>query len=270
MAQSSCFEMLARFGYGARGAVYVLVAAMALFATFGGGGHGAGTRSALAAVLEQPLGRVWLLTISAGLFAFVAWRFAQSIWNADGHPRSVKGLAVRAGMFTSGLVNVGLALFAASHAIGSSLKGSNGPVSLTAWLFSQPFGRYLVGLVGICIIGAGVAQMIKGLTHGFRKYLNLPDSTFMDGICLYGLAARGTVFLIVGAFFVYAAYAVDPQEAGTLTDALRWVRQLPFGGSLYAAVAVGLLAFGLYGFIEARYRRITAPSTDAVLRKTGN
>ncbi len=68
---------------------------------------------------------------------------------------------------------------------------------------------------------------------------------------LYGLAARGVVFIITGMFFLYVAFTVDPGQAGGIPQALSWVRQLPFGAVLYAIAAVGLLAFGIYGFVEA-------------------
>jgi hypothetical protein len=34
------------------------------------------------------------------------------------------------------------------------------------------------------------------------------------------------------------------------------VREAPFGGALFALVALGLVAFAFYQLIEARYRRI--------------
>ncbi|MBY3243214.1 DUF1206 domain-containing protein [Rhizobium laguerreae] len=84
----SKFEWLARAGYSARGIVFLLVAALAVFSSFGGGK--ADTKSALDAVLEQPFGRLWLGLIGLGLLGFVAWRLAQSIANADNHDHSVK------------------------------------------------------------------------------------------------------------------------------------------------------------------------------------
>ncbi len=77
-------------------------------------------------------------------------------------------------------------------------------------------------------------------------------------ISIYGLVARGLVFGIVGVFFLYAAFTVDPDQAGGMADALAWVQGLPFGRVIYAVVALGLAAFGIYNFVEARHRRIRA------------
>ena len=86
----------------------------------------------------------------------------------------------------------------------------------------------------------------------------------MTLICIYGLVARGVVFAIMGIFFAYAGFRVDPQQAGSMADALEWVRQLPFGSILYIVVAAGLAAFGIYNLVEARYRIVRGPSLDDV------
>jgi hypothetical protein len=265
MDTHSPFQWLARSGYAARGIVYVLVSGLALYSSVGGGGN-PDSKSALQAVLEQPLGRIWLGLIAVGLLGFIAWRLTQALANADGHPDTLKGYGVRFGLLVSALVYSSLAVYAASMAlsIGGS-SGSDGEAQLSSWLIEQPFGRYLIAGVGIAVVGAGIAQIIKGVGHGYRKYLTIPSTagTAIDWICVYGLSARGVVFLITGVFFIYAAFAADPDQAGGIAEALAWVRQLPFGAILYAVAALGLLAFGIYGFVEAAYRRIRPPSIAA-------
>jgi len=256
---------LSRSGYAARGLVYVLVAGLALSSSIGGGEPN--SKSALNVVLGQPFGRVWLGVITVGLFGFIAWRFVQSLANSDGHPATLKGYGIRVALLISAVTYSSLAIYAASLALAFDKQGgSEGEATLAAWLFEQPFGRYLVTGVGLAIVGAGAAQIVKGVGHGYRKYLEIPDTarTAVDWICLYGLAARGGVFIITGMFFIYAAFTVDPGQAGGISEALSWVRQLPFGAGLYAIAAVGLLAFGIYGFVEAAYRRIRPHAVAAM------
>ena len=50
-----------------------------------------------------------------------------------------------------------------------------------------------------------------------------------------------------------------------MADALSWIRQLPFGATLYLAMGLGLLCFGIYGFIEARYRKVNPPGASDYL-----
>jgi hypothetical protein len=58
MPRSIRFELLAKYGYAARGVVFLLVSALALFSGFAGGRPE--TKSAISTMLNQPLGRVWV------------------------------------------------------------------------------------------------------------------------------------------------------------------------------------------------------------------
>lgn len=252
------FDWLARAGYGARGVVFLLVAGLATFSSLGGGE--ADTKSALDVLLDQPLGSLWLGVIALGLLGFVAWRLAQSLANADGHDDSFKSYVIRLALFGSAVTYVGLAAYALQNALGMGSRGGGGEDSLAAWAMAQPFGRYLAGAIGMGFLTGGVVTALKGVTRRFERYLDLRESRPLLLICVYGLVARGSIFAIVGIFFCYAAFNVDPSQAGSMSDALRWIGQLPFGGALYLVVAIGLAAFGIYNIVEARYRRVRSPS----------
>ncbi|MFN7093143.1 MAG: DUF1206 domain-containing protein [Allorhizobium sp.] len=253
-------EWLARFGYTARGVVYLLVGGIALLSSFGG--RQADQESALQMVMQQPLGWIWLGLIGLGLIGFIAWRLAQALLNSDGHPHNAKGYLIRFVMIISAVTYMGLASFAIRQALQLSAGGGSGNSreSWTAWLMQQTFGPYLVGAVGLAIIAGGVVQIVKGVKRRYLKYVNISPTRqrALDLICVYGLSARGVVFLIIGAFFIYAAWAVNPEQAGSTAEAMAWVRQLPFGSVLYGIIALGLFAFGAYGLIEARYRVVRA------------
>lgn len=257
-------ELFARSGYAARGAVYILTGGMALLSSFGGGGPD--SKSAMQILLGKPLGQIWLGLIGLGLVGFIVWRLIQAIFNTDRNDHNLKGYAVRAALLVSAATYTTLAFFAIGQAfhLGSGGGSSEGGGPWTAWLMGQPFGRYLVGLLALAILGGGVAQIVRGARRRYRRYFGRgwQDQRLLDGICMFGLMARGALFLIIGGFFMYAAVAVDPQQAGGTGDALVWVRQLPFGRFLYILAAFGLFAFGAYGLIEARYRRVDPPTVE--------
>lgn len=269
MASSNSFQLLARSGYTARGTVYTLVAGLALYSVIAGGAAQPDSKSALTVVLTQPFGRIWLGLIAAGLLAFVAWRIAQCFANVDAHPSDLKGYAIRTGFLVSAATYLSLAVFALSQALNvSGGGGSSGEEKVTSWLIAQAFGPYLVAALGAVVVGIGIAQILKGVRQRYRDYLRIPSTSgiVIDCICIFGLAARGVIFIIIGIFFLYAAFAIDPDQAGGIADAFVWIRGLPFGSALYALAGLGLLAFGIYNFVVARYRRIKSPSfVSAVL-----
>ncbi|MEH6560145.1 MAG: DUF1206 domain-containing protein [Marinobacter sp.] len=71
---------------------------------------------------------------------------------------------------------------------------------------------------------------------------------------------RGLVFVVVGLFFIIAAYHVNPEEAGGIAEVFDTFRRQPFGTFLMGFVAVGLFAFGAYSMLEAFYRRVNPVS----------
>ena len=267
MDVQSKFHMLARAGYTARGVVFLLVAGLALVS--GLAGSEPDTQSALRTLFQQPLGRVWIALVGLGLSGFVVWRLAQSIANADHQASDLQGYLIRAVMFGSAVAYAALAITCYSMALlYSQGSGSSGEQGVAYWVMSQPFGRYLAGVIGVGFVIGGCVTAIKGLARRFGRHLNLDVSKNSPAvlISIYGLFARGIVFVIIGGFFIYAAFTVNPEQAGGTAEALAWVRQLPFGGTIYTIVAIGLAAFGLHNFVEARYRRIDKPETRHLRR----
>jgi hypothetical protein len=246
-------ETLARAGYAARGVIYLIVGGLAALAAWGSGGRTTDGRGALIELLNAPFGKLLLAVVAAGLVCYAAWRSAQALLDADDHGTDTKGLAVRAGLAASAVIHLGLAVFALSLVAGwrsGSAQGGEDQASQewTAWLLSQPYGRWLVVGVGIAVLGAGVAHFVKAWQARFERQfvMNANERRVITPLSRFGLAARGTVFLVVGGFFLLAA-----------------LQNQPYGWMLLAVVALGLMAFGAYSLIESWYRQIHIPRTWA-------
>lgn len=276
VAGGSGLELLARLGYAARGAVSLLVGLLALLAAFGrGGGAATGSKGALQELLLHPLGSVLLAAVALGLFGFALWRALQSLLDADGLGREPKAMVVRAGQAVSAVVHAGLGLFALSLLVGWGYGGGvDEELSArdwTRWLLAQPFGEWLVGAVGLAVAGAGFGMAGKAWTASFMRRLACgPDQArWVVPLGRAGHAARGVVFVLIGAFLVVAAYQSDPSEARGLGGALLALQEQPFGRALFGLVALGLAAFGGFGFMEARHRRIDAPGGSGIAQAVG-
>ena len=261
--RSPWVEQLARFGYAARGVVYAVIGLLAVQAAFGNRGsqdlaQQATPQGALQRIAEQS--RLLLVLVAIGLAGYALWRFVQGGLDTENKGRDAKGLASRAGMVGSGVVYVGLALAAARIVAGSG-AGASGTQRVTADLMSKPFGRWLVVLAGIAVIVSGLSQLKSGWTEKFKEHLKLQEMDATEQRLAVntgkaGLIARGIVFLLTGWFLVQAGLRYDPSQARGLGGALEALASQPSGPWLLALVALGLVAFGAYSILQARYRRI--------------
>ena len=263
----SKLEWLARFGYSARGVIYLIIGGLAVMAAVDAGGQTTGSKGVLRVVLAQPFGQTLLAVIAAGLVGYAAWRFAQAVWDADGHGRDAKGLTIRAGLLVSSVTHVSLAFLAVSLIFGWSTGGSGkNTQGWTAWLLSLPLGRWLVGVLGLIVIGVGVAHLVKGWQAKFEKRFkrDYQNYKWISPVCRFGLISRGVVFLIIGGFFIVAALEFNSGEARGFQGALDALRQQPYGPWLLGVVALGLIAFGFYSIIESFYRRIDESAVEGL------
>jgi hypothetical protein len=169
-------------------------------------------------------------------------------------------------------VNAGLAISAVALLLGlsSGAGDSEGAAKdWTAYLLAAPFGRWLVGGVGLIIVATGVGVGIKAWNGTFEERLALHGETRRWAVPAgrLGFFARALVFMIVGGFLVLAAIHADPSEAKGLAGALRTLQQQPYGWVLFGVTALGLFAFGAFQFVVAYYRRIDAPDPGEIGRE---
>jgi len=255
-------ERLARFGYLSKGVVYAIVGFLAAQAAFGPGGKTTDTQGALQTIANQPFGKFLLALVAIGLIGYVIWRFVQAIKDPENKGNDAKGLAMRIGYAINGVIYAGLALSAVKLVMGTGGgKNSNSTEDWTARLLSQPFGQWLVGTVGAFIIALGFYQFYQAFSGKFRKELNLTELSSIEtewviSICRFGLAARGIVFCMIGWFLIQAARQSNASAAGGLDEALQTLARQPNGAWLLGIVALGLVAYGIYTMIQARYRRL--------------
>lgn len=258
-------ERGARLGYAARGLVYVTLGALAVQAAVAGGTLRS-NRGAIATLGAQPFGQVLLLVVGVGLVAYAVWRVVAAATGAEGEGHDAKGIAQRLLHAVSGLVLGSLGLWTLrllTGDAGGGASGGDGAEGWTARLLALPLGRVLVAGAGLGVIGYGVAQVVRAATHrmreSVRKHLALDGmgarhAEWVVRVARAGTAARGVVLGLVGGFLVNAALRHDPSRAGGLDEALAALAAAPHGSALLVVVALGLVAYGLYQFVNARWR----------------
>ncbi|MFO1431558.1 MAG: DUF1206 domain-containing protein [Candidatus Competibacteraceae bacterium] len=263
---------MARWGYGARGVVYLIVGALALVDALSAGSNSTDPEKALVQLFNKPLGTILLMLVAIGLAGFALWRLLQAFLDADHLGHEVTGLAMRGGYLISAIAYIGLTVFALSLIFHWGIGGGNSDSSARDWtarLLAQNYGQWLVGALGVIIIGIGVAQVVDAWKANFEEFLAWEPKirNWAKPVCQFGLIAWGFVFLIIGGFLIVAAIHFNSGEARGLSGALHALQAQPYGFLLLAVVALGLIAFAIYNLIESVYRRIQPPAVTPVLRQ---
>ncbi|MEA2553229.1 MAG: hypothetical protein QOJ65_1405 [Fimbriimonadaceae bacterium] len=250
-------EPLARFGYVAKGFIYGQIGMLALMPAVGRQGKFVNQKGAIQTVAQMQFGAVILYAIAIGLAAYSTWRLLMAIFNPEG-----KKPFKRIGYGITALAYYALG-FAALQAAMHQSKGSNGGMQKWAGLVDTPWGRALAVAIGLGLIALAIGQSINAFKSKFMDNL---DKTSMDEkerklatvSGKLGLWARAVVFLLTGGFLIRAGLDASPREAGGMSKALQTLAAAPYGRFLLGAVAFGLVAYAVFQFVEARYRRIRA------------
>jgi Domain of Unknown Function (DUF1206) len=278
---STALEFFARWGYTARGVVYCLVGGLSLLAAFGRTDGPPGITGALETLLPQPVGTALLLFIALGLIGLGLWRLVQAIFDPDRNGNSWSAIGTRCGYVISSAIYFGLAATGFDLVFHGGSRSDDGQAQdWTAWLMSQPYGRWVTAAVAVAVGVAGVVFVIEAWRGGqMAKHVHAGriGDEWVGLLARTGYAAVGVVSWIVAALLLTAAWHSSPADARGVGGALATLEAQPYGSALLAVVAAGLLAYGAFGIVEGIYRRLDPPSlrdvendlSEAVTRHPG-
>lgn len=251
-----------RFGYMAKGVVYGMIGILAALAAFGPGGETTGTSGVLRSIAKMPFGELVLWIIGIGLIGYILWDFIKAFKDPENEGTDAKGLIRRTAYLISGIIYTNIAYGALKLASHTGNAGSgNSEKTISAKLLEQPYGVWIVGLVGTIIIGYGLYELFSGVKEKFmirfKTYeMNDKERKIARISGKIGLVARGLILSMVGFFFIQTAYTHNPDESKGLGGALSEVAKQPYGQFLLAMVAIGLILYGIYQIIRGRYQHM--------------
>jgi hypothetical protein len=258
-------EWAARLGYGARGFVYLSVGVLTLLASLDQIGSAVGSSGAAGWIADQPLGRVWLILLGLGLWLFVLWRVLQAVCDADHEGADLKGWSIRAGQALSGLFYALLASTVFEYLDEYGPRPAAEDVAenqdKAAALMDLPFGQWLIVLAGLLILAVGLGNVLRAWKDRFTEELKCSEEVcrIVRPLARLGYAARGFAYLPLAVFVILAGLNADVSEVTSFGEALDALEAQPGGPVILATTAAGLIAFGAFAFVEARWRRIRAP-----------
>lgn len=262
--KSEKFNWLVRVGYFSRAILYAVLGLIALTSA---GRISEGTNGVFRAVEEYPGGTAILWIMVIGLTAYALFRFCSPLFDIENNGSDKKGWAKRIGHAGSGIGHLALAYSAYEFAntSGSGGGGGGGAQEAASGVLSMDFGGTVLGILGLIFFVVAIFQAKKGISGDFMHRISgqAPDATRWLGGA--GYLARGVVYAVIGWSLVQAGFlSAGANEVKSLGDA---VASLAGEGFIFTLTAIGLLLFGLFSLVLARYRIIPELDSSAGVPK---
>ena len=254
--------LAARLGYVARGTVYLSIGLIALLAVAGLAPHTRGALGALEAWAHWRLGVALLWFTGFGLWGFAGWRVLQSVFDADRQGSSAQAIGSRAGQAVSGLIYGAMAvsifdLIDTLHDIRHQGEVAKTRATVAA-VMTWPMGSTLIIGLGAFIVACGIGNAIRACVDDFGSTLRCDPkvTVWACRLARVGYFGRGVAMLPVGFFMLSAGWHARASEARGVGGALWALHSQVLGDVMLTLVALGLVAFGIFAFVEAWYRPI--------------
>ena len=243
MSKATQLETWTRIGFFARGLIYILLGYVALDAAAPDS-----TSDLFRSVEDLPGGNVMLGIILLGAIGYGIYKILNAVQNLEGFDDDAKGKAKRFFYIVGGF-----GYFVLAYLAGKTLFGSGGSGDGTQEAASAT-PDILLYLVGAGILVAGIYQIKKGVTREFLR--GLADAPpFVEIWGMLGHVARGIVFAVSGWFVIQSTS--NPDMAKGLAGALASLKDT---GTFFTILCIGLILFGLFSLVEAKYRIV--PNED--------
>ena len=221
------------------------------------------SEGAVAWLADQPLGKFLLVALTVALFALALWRFLCAVM---GDPVEGSEPKDRLKYAVLGVVYLLLAITTLGVTIanwtgsgdtaGNTQSGDEGSQQAASTLFDWPAGRWLVGILGVAVIGyAGYSFYKQVVQKKFAERLDADEGSWIVRLGLVGYAAQSLVYAVVGYFFIQAAIAFKSTTAKGPSGALIELADTTWGKVMLWIIAIGLFAYGIFCIAEAKYRK---------------
>lgn len=244
-----------RAGYSSRGVVYLILGGLTLSAAFTGG-EAEGTEGAIETLRQAPFGQILLWLVAIGFLCYGVWRQIAAWYDLERRGDDHEGRTMRLGLVVTGLLHIGIGFGIAAIALNLGAGETGGGASdWTARILPLPGGRWIVGLAGLSILGAGLHYVLKGWQKKYERYIqSTPTTQKLQPLLRWGFVSYGIVLAVTGAFVLYSGLTTDPSEARGIGGSLDAIQGLTGGPLLLGLIGLGILCFGVENLVEARYR----------------
>ncbi|KYG72232.1 uncharacterized protein DUF1206 [Roseivirga ehrenbergii] len=253
-------EKLARFGIASKGFVYLLIGGLTAMTAFGIGGVKAGSTEAFQYISSNVIGKVILSLTAIGLFIYLIWTSTVAIKNPEEIDKDAQGWSTRFSYLSSG-VFYGMLGFTAAKLVIFPLSDS-GDSQLFTPLLNSKFGVIFLYFMSVVFLIKTIFQIYLVASGIYKKKINTSDieskrqKTVLIKAGIIGFAARALVFAVITFLTLKGAISANPDEVDGTNEAFHFLEET-FGTIILAVIAFGMIAFGFFVLLKAKYRRIT-------------
>ncbi|MCT9869856.1 DUF1206 domain-containing protein [Paenarthrobacter aurescens] len=255
-ANSRTFAAVARVGYAVSGLLHALIGVIALQLAVGGGGE-ADVSGAVAELASKPAGPFLLWACFGACATLALWQLGNAVLGDTAG--SGKKLTKRLSAAGQAIVFAAMAATIMSFVMGKGQNSRESTSDVTVTLMKAPFGMFLLIAIGAGIAITGIVFAVRGFRQTFKKDLSLSSNQavrkFQLGVGVVGYIAKGIALFLVGLLVVIATVRAQPEQSTGLDGSLKALKEQPYGPYLLAAVALGLIAYGLFLMVKARTLR---------------
>ena len=260
-SNSRALVIAARAGFAVSGLLHLLVGFVAIQLALGKAGQSgpADQAGAVAQLAAQPQGLLLLWAGFAACVALALWQTSNAVFDY-GQLEARKKVGKKLSAAGKAVVFAVIALTFAASASGNSQTSGQSTSDFTVSIIKAPGGTFLLIAIGAAIAIAGLVFVVLGVKGSFKKELRLPPSgtarSVVTGLGVVGYVAEGVALFLVGLLFIISTVNANPQESTGLDGGLKALREQPYGVYLLTAVGAGLICYGLYLMVKAKFARM--------------
>ncbi|CAH1000643.1 hypothetical protein LEM8419_01777 [Neolewinella maritima] len=249
-------------GYTAKGIVYSLIGIFAIAGVVGGAsGSNSGPKAVIKWIGTNPFGQVLLFLIGLGLLAYCSWRWYTAVQDKKNEGKDKEGIVKRIAYAVSGTAYGVLSAQAFKLAFGGGGGGGQDKQDIIAQLLSKSWGPYVVGAIALIMAGVAIFQLYRAVKdkHMDRiegQQLSEDQREVFQRTGEVGLTARFIVYGVISFSLFKAATMDDASQFRGIGEALSFIEDQSYGAALLVIVGLGLLAYGIFMFVRARYERV--------------
>ncbi|QYJ67842.1 DUF1206 domain-containing protein [Flavobacterium litorale] len=253
--------IVGRIGLITKGIVYCLLGAIAFMATFNINGqsvNNASKKGVLDFLDKQTGGQILLAVLALGLVCYSIWRFIEFVRTLKDSGKEDKKDKVKSVRYLFSGISYGLlAVSVIKRVLNSASSSGNKKQDVVRTIMQEPAGQWLIGVVALGFVAVGIYQIYYGYSEKFKKHVDETVTGKSQDVVLVagkvGYMARGVVWLLLAWLLGKAAMSANASQAGGTSEALSSISDAPYGVYLLAAIGLGLVCYGVFSFVRAKY-----------------